>query len=129
MLGRECVISSGSVPSDQLMICFCFYRPKLRKSCTSWVMYRKYFTRGKWVWWNWQPDRLVQCNLWPPILNPPQNGCHQKPASPLPWVGYLRKETYGAMFFQYPWSWRLWLFKMHNYCCFDRRLKQTTHLK
>lgn len=89
---REWVMSSGSVQSH-FMICFCSRRPTPRKSYRSWVTYRKFFTRGKWVWWNWQPDRLVQCNLWPPILSPPQNGCHQKPASLPPWVGCLGKEA------------------------------------
>lgn len=81
------------VQSDLVMFSFCSCRPKPRKYCRSCAMYRKYFTRGKWVWWNWQPDRLAQCNLWPLILSPPQNGCHQKPVSPSPWVGYLGKEA------------------------------------
>lgn len=44
---RECFMSSDSVQSDLVMICFCSCRPKPRKSCRSWVMCRKYFTRGK----------------------------------------------------------------------------------
>ena len=72
---------------------FFSHRLKPRKSCRSWATCRNYFTRDKWVWWNWQPDRLAQCNPWPPILSPPPNGCHQKSASPPPWVSYLGKEV------------------------------------
>jgi hypothetical protein len=80
------------------------------------VMCRKYFTRGKWVWWNWRPNRPAQCNLWLLILSPPQSGCHQKPASPPPpWVGYLGEGSFVAfVFHQHLWRLRLWLSKMDN---------------
>lgn len=96
---RESFMSSGSAQSNLVMICFCSCRPEPRKSCRSWAMCRKYFTRGKWVWWNWQPDRLARCNLWPPILSLPQNGCHRKPASSLPWVGYLGRGRFVPLCF------------------------------
>ena len=98
----------------------CSHRLKPRKFCRSWAMCRKYFTGDKWVWWSWQPDRLAQCNPWPPILSPPQNGCHQKSASPPPWVSYLGRKFSGFLFHPCSWGFRLCLFKIHNGHCFKR---------